>query len=239
MKRIKVTICMLLLATMSPRLSADVSIEAQTMFKNALELNSQGDYPNALSQYIQAYNSDPDILGLGDEGLMDNATRYFTEYLNNNSGDITALMWLASIYTMKGDLRLAMDYYQKVILYAPNSDSAIQADKEILRMEEILKSRQSQEEQKVQDKMAMSQIEERIRSNVVRDMETKYRAQITSLQEEVDRLKKQLYSSEQEKDELLKSKDEIAAGVDQLEAENERNRKMYLYYRRKAIDSEK
>lgn len=223
--------------TMAHWASSEVSLEAQGLFKQAIELNAQGDYPNALSNYVQAYNADPDILGLTDEGLLDNATRYFTEFLNANTGDINSLMWLASIHTIKGDLRSAMDNYQKVILYAPNSDSALQADKEILRMEAILKGKAAQEEEKVQQKMAQSQVEDRIRANVIREMEDKYRAQITNLQAEVDRLKRQLYDAQQAEEAARKKADEIAAGVEKLEDEAERSRKLHLYYRRKAMDS--
>lgn len=228
--------CLLLTLLSQSAWAADISLEAQNLFKQALESNSSGDYPTALSYYIQSYNADPDVLGLQDEGLLENSTRYFEEYLKDHSGDVNSLMWLASIATMQGNFQKSIDYYQKVVLYAPNSDEAVQADKEILRMESILKGKKDVEQQKFQDRMEQSQLEDKIRTNLTSELEARYRSEIERLKAEIDTLKRQLYDAEQKAETLAKNQQDTSSQVEQLQEDNEHNRKMYLYYLKKNQD---
>lgn len=213
---------------------AEVSKQAQSILKKALEFNALGDYPSALSKYIEAYNTDAGILGLKDEGLLENSTKYYLQYLKNNRGDINSLMWIASLETLKGDYRAAIEYYQKVIHNAPKSPESIEADKEIIRLEQLIR-----EAQELKAKIQTKENEEiknleRIQKNVKREMEQKYQEQIGKLNQQIEQMQKE---QESLRSKALKAETEatkIKAELEELKALNRRHRRLYLIYKKKA-----
>jgi tetratricopeptide (TPR) repeat protein len=224
----------MLFCTASLFCATPIPREAQSLFKEALDFNSNGDYPSAISKYIEAYNISSQILGLNDEGIMRNATDFFENYLKSNPQDVNTLMWLGSISTIKGELSNAIEYYQRVMLYAPDAPEAQEADKEIIRLEEILKVQEQKKQIEFQQKQQEAQLKDRMRTNLEGEIKQEYEDKIQSLQAEIDNLR-----SENEK---LRSNQADAGGeveqlkqkIAELEEENTRHRRLYLYYRRKA-----
>ena len=213
---------------------SEVAKEAQLLFKKALEFNALGDYPSALSKYIEAYNVDQGVLGLKDEGLLSNGTKYFRRYLRDNAGDINSLMWLASIATMKADYREAIEYYQKVVHLAPKTEEALEADKEILRLEQIIRGTQQAEEQRRVDENREVEDLDRIKTNVTRDIEAKYQKQLLDLNEKIEGLEKEKQTlaeqAQKAKEETEKLRDELS----KLKEQDAHHRRLYLFYKRKS-----
>lgn len=215
-------------------LEAEVSKQAQIILQKALEFNALGDYPSALSKYIEAYNSDPEILGLKDEGLLDNATKYYLQYLNNNPGDINSLMWVASLETLKGDYRVAIEYYQKVVHNSPNSPESLEADKEIIRLEKLIR-----EAQELKAKIEAKENEEianleRIQANVKKEMEKKYQVEIDKLNEQISQMQKEQDSLRDKAQRAEAEVTKIKSELEELQELNTRHRRLYLIYKKKA-----
>ena len=224
----------LLFLLLIPVLTAEVSKQAQILLKSSLEFNALGDYPSALSKYIEAYNVDQGILGLEDEGLLENGTKYFQQYLKNNPGDINSLMWLASIETLRGDYRAAIDHYQKVMHLSPNTPEALEADKEILRLEELIRNvQQAKEDRRLEENEKMEDLE-RIKTNVTRDVEDKYKKQITSLNEQIKDLEKEKRALRDETKKAQEEVQKLQEELNELKESNQRHRRLYLFYKKKA-----
>jgi uncharacterized protein (UPF0335 family) len=135
---------------------------------------------------------------------------------------------------MKADYREAIEYYQKVVHLAPKTEEALEADKEILRLEQIIRgTQQAQEQRRVQENQEVADLD-RIKTNVTRDIETKYQKQLEGLNEKIEGLEKEKQTLAEEarkaKEETQTLRDEIT----KLKEQDAHHRRLYLFYKRKA-----
>ncbi|PCJ16497.1 MAG: hypothetical protein COB02_16050 [Candidatus Cloacimonadota bacterium] len=211
-----------------------ISKAAQTPFKKALEFNAMGDYVSALNSFIESYNIDAGVLGLDNEGILDNSTKFFQRYLQNNPKDLNSLMWLGSIFALKGDLKTSIEYYQKVTMFAPKSEEAKEADIEIISLEKSLREQQNEKNFKVEKKQQDLVSLNKVKENVTREVKKEYNAAISKLEEQITLLERQVTTANQE---TSKAKAELEASKSKFEGlETELSKYKFLYrkYRRKS-----
>lgn len=211
----------------------EVAKKAQVLFKEALELNAVGDYPTAISKYIEAFNEDSNIAGLNDEGIFQNAIKHFEKLLQTNPQDHEILMWLGTIHSLNGDNQAAIKYYQKVIDISPTSPQSKEADKEILRIEAEIREKQKNEiveKQKESQKMQETEI---LRENLKREMEQEYAAKLEAMRSEIDELKAQIQKLQEESQSARQKNEQLTQEHEALQETNAHHRRMYLLYKYK------
>ncbi|MCO4784078.1 MAG: hypothetical protein KC646_17245 [Candidatus Cloacimonetes bacterium] len=214
--------------------SEAVSKAAQIPFKKALEFNGHGDYVSALNSFIEAYNIDAAVLGLDNEGILDNSTKFFQRYLQNNPKDLNSLMWLGSIHSLTGDIKTAIEYYQKVTMFSPNSEEAKEADTEIIALEKLLRSEQNKEEEKVVDAQKEAANLDRMKVNVTREVKQEYEAAISKLEEQIVTLEEAVSEAQQQAADAKKVAEETKAKFGDLEKDLKKYKFLYRKYRRKS-----
>jgi tetratricopeptide (TPR) repeat protein len=224
----------LLISFFSTSYSEAVTKAAQIPFKKALEFNGHGDYVSALNSFIEAYNLDAAILGLDNEGILDNSTKFFQRYLQNNPKDLNSLMWLGSIHSLTGDIKTAIEYYQKVTMFSPNSEEAKEADTEIISLEKLLRSNQNTEETKVVDAQKEAANLDRMKVNVTREVKQEYEAAISKLGEQITTLEESVSKAQQEATNAKKEVEDTKAKFGAIEAELKKYKFLYRKYRRKS-----
>lgn len=224
----------LLLTSLSSTFSEAVSKAAQIPFKKALEFNGHGDYVSALNSFIEAYNIDAAVLGLDNEGILENSTKFFQRYLQNNPKDLNSLMWLGSIHSLTGDIKTAIEYYQKVTMFSPNSEEAKEADTEIIALEKLLRSQQNVEEDKIIDAQKEAANLDRMKLNVTREVKQEYEAAISKLEEQISSLEATVSEAQQEAANAKKEAEETKAKFSELEADLKKYKFLYRKYRRKS-----
>tara|TARA_Y100000589_G_scaffold244373_1_gene232064 strand:+ start:775 stop:1485 length:711 start_codon:yes stop_codon:yes gene_type:complete len=211
--------------------ASEISRQAQLFFKEALEFNASGDYPSAVSKYIEAFNQDSDIAGLTDEGLLENSLTYFKKILKESPQDLEILMWLGTIETLRGDIQSAIEYYQKVVNISANSQQGLDADKEILRLESEIRTRQeSKIEEKEQELKKLNQTQI-LQDKIRREMEKKYSKQIETLKEEISELKAQSNKLKEENQKAREENQKMRKEQEELKEKNAHHRRMYLFYK--------
>jgi len=230
----KVLISLLIsLGSITTLFTAQISIEAQNFFKEALEFNAAGDYASAISKYIDAYNADTDILGLPDEGLTNNAVQFFQDFLKSDPKDLDSLMWLGTIETLRGNSKAAMNHYQKVVHFAPNSTEAVEADREILRLEALLKTKEQTRQENIMAKEQKHSDLAVYRERGKKEAEAEFRAQLAQMKDQVQRMEKEVQQARSEVEKAKKEMEEWKQKYAELEKENGHNRRKYLYYKYK------
>lgn len=212
----------------------DIPIMAQEKFKEALEQNALGDYPTALAYYIEAHTISPLVLGLDDEGLLKNARQFFDNHLSNNPRNMNTLFWLASISVLEGNIKEAIEHYQNITIVSPGSKEAKEADREIIRLEDILRVQQQRKELELMQKQQEVENLERIKQNVTREVEMRFISRIQELEKNIEELKRSNEQLRQEAQNAGQSSQDLQKKYDELEEENRLNRSRYLRYRRKA-----
>lgn len=216
----------------------DVPLAAQEKFKEALEQNALGDYPTALSRYIEAHTISPLILGYDDEGLLRNARDFFENHLNNNPRNINTIFWLASLSVLEGKVKEAIEHYQNIVMFAPQTKEAREADREIIRLEDILRVQQQRRELEMMQKQQESENLDRIKMNVTREVEERFISRIQDLEKTIEDLQRSNAQLRQDAEKAAKEVTEFQKKYSELEEENALNRKRYLRYRRYSREGE-
>lgn len=209
----------------------EVTKKAQLLFKEALEFNANGDYPTAVSRYIEAFNEDSNIAGLTDEGILINATTHFDNLLQSDPQNSDILMWLGTIQSLRGNHTAAVNFYQKVVDIAPNSTQGLEADKEILRIETQIKKKQEEKAASVKKESQKMQEIEIIRENVRREMEEEYTAKLETMRTEISELNSRIQKAQQETEKLKQEHNKLSQEHAALKELNEHHRRMYLLYK--------
>lgn len=213
--------------------AVEVTKKAQILFKEALEFNATGDYPTAVSRYIEAYNEDSNIAGLTDEGILLNATNHFQNLLKGDPQNSDILMWLGTIQSLKGDYTAAIKFYQKVVDIDPNSAQGLEADKEILRIESQIKKKQKEKIESVKKESQKMQEIEILRENLRREMEEEYAAKLESMRNEISELNSRIQKAQKETEELKQKHNKLTEEHAALKELNGHHRRMYLLYKYK------
>jgi len=214
--------------------SAPVARSAQDLLKKAIEFNANGDYASAISKYIEAYNTDQNVVTLPDEGVLRNASAYFVQFLKNNPTDIDSLMWMGTIHSLQGDNQAAIEAYQKVVHFSPKSPEGLEADQEILRLEGQIRQGQHRTQEERAQKMERGKDRDRIRENLTREITAKFQQQIEGLRSQVQSLEVESRNLRQEAEKARGEVDGLNQKIKELEKQNAHHRRLYLFYKRKA-----
>ncbi|MCJ8345588.1 hypothetical protein MJH12_08605 [bacterium] len=234
MKCFKILLLSSLLFCCNYNYSQAVSKAAQTPFKKALEFNAMGDYVSALNSFIDAYNMDAAVLGLDNEGILDNATKFFQRYLQNNPKDLNSLMWLGSIISLKGDIKTSIEYYQKVTMFSPNSEESKEADTEIISLEKLMRNEEKSKENNFANKQKEAESLDRMKVNVTREVRQEYEAAISKLEDQITSLEADIMSAQKQAADAKKEVEETKAKFADIETELKKYKFLYRKYRRKS-----
>jgi len=123
-----------------------------------------------------------------------------------------------------------------VVLFSPKSPEGLEADEEIIRLESMLRNKQVQKEQAVQIKETEEQRLERMKVNLNRELDGKYKEQVDKLQLQINQLEEEKQRLARQAADAKEETDKIRKEMEELKELNGHHRRKYLYYRRQYLN---
>jgi len=180
-----------------------VNPDARRLFDRALQNRTDGDMGRAMDSYLRAFQVDGGVLGLDDQGLIDEIINHLKEQIRSTPTDLPLNFKMAEFLNLSGRVDLAIKFYEKVVKLNPSSQLAQAADLEAKRLGQM------QQQQQVviispasPDPSASASASAPAAGDPAPDeaerLEAEHRAQIEGLNGTIDGLKKEIATMQDE-----------------------------------------
>ncbi len=178
--------------------------DARLLFKSALDLKKQGKLTEAALAYEQAVRKNRAILGEDDQGLIAELQKVFESRLASAPDDIKSLEGLGFLHAVcHSDFPKALTYYEKVIQLSPDQGVRERTAFLVERLRAM-----GDQAAKVQEDMATSQRDERLKEWAEMEKQEALAAQTAQEQKEAATIGA-----------LGKTKEDLEARIPQMEDE--------------------